>query len=154
MATIVVRIAPLTVHVRTARLIALAVARRSRVDEEILDEVRLAVGETCSRAVNLHLAHGYADPVQLRMTDDQAHFSIEVINRGTLADGPTQAMDLGEASARALEDDQTPPGFELALVSGLVDDMTVTNDEHQTTVRMQWTIVSAGTEALGKLSAS
>ena len=38
-------------HVRTARLIAAAMARRSGVGEDVLDEVRLAVGEACARAV-------------------------------------------------------------------------------------------------------
>ena len=38
-------------HVRTARLVAVAVARRAGVDEALLDEIRLAVGEACARAV-------------------------------------------------------------------------------------------------------
>ena len=42
---------PCPAHVRTARLVAVAVARRAGVDEDVLDEVRLAVGEACSRAV-------------------------------------------------------------------------------------------------------
>jgi anti-sigma regulatory factor (Ser/Thr protein kinase) len=51
MATVEVEFTPLPAHVRTARLVATAVARRSGVDEALLDEVRLAVGEACSRAV-------------------------------------------------------------------------------------------------------
>ena len=51
MATVEVTFTPLPVHVRTARLVATAVARRSGVAESLLDEVRLAVGEACSRAV-------------------------------------------------------------------------------------------------------
>lgn len=165
MATIEVRFTPLTAHVRTARLIALAVARRARVGEDLLDEVRLAVGETCSRAVGVHLAHNYQEPVRVQMSDDHGHFTIEVVNRGTLADDPTQSMDLLTASTRALSEeppqaladggwDDTPPGFQLAVLSGLVDDLFVTNDELTTTVRMRWPVVSAATEALGKLSAS
>jgi anti-sigma regulatory factor (Ser/Thr protein kinase) len=156
MAIIDVRFSPLTVHVRTARLVALAVARRARMDEELLDEVRLAVGETCSRAVGVHIAKGYDDPVRMRLSDDHSHFTIEVVNRGTLADDPTQSMDLVEASTRALADGSTesmPAGFGLAVVSGLVEDLFVTSDGDQTTVRMRWPVVSAGTEALGRLSA-
>ena len=55
MATVEVTFTPLPVHVRTARLVATAVARRSGVAESLLDEVRLAVGEACSRAVEAHL---------------------------------------------------------------------------------------------------
>ena len=57
MATVEVTFTPLPVHVRTARLVATAVARRSGVAESLLDEVRLAVGEACSRAVEAHLRH-------------------------------------------------------------------------------------------------
>ena len=47
-----VRFTALPAHVRTARLVAAAVARRCGLDEAVLDEVRLAVGEACSRAVD------------------------------------------------------------------------------------------------------
>ena len=57
MATVEVTFTPLPVHVRTARLVATAVARRSGVAESLLDEVRLAVGEACSRAVEAHQRH-------------------------------------------------------------------------------------------------
>jgi anti-sigma regulatory factor (Ser/Thr protein kinase) len=164
MATIELRFSPLTAHVRTARLIALAVARRARLDEELLDEVRLAVGETCSRAVSVHLAKGYPEPVRLRFSDDQGHFTIEVVNHGTLADDPTQSMDLVAASSRALADDSAtlpngewdsmPAGFGLAVVSGLVEELIVTSEGQETTVRMTWPVISAGTHALGQLSAS
>ena len=51
MPTVELRFSALPAHVRTARLVAATVARRSGVDEDLLDEVRLAVGEACSRAV-------------------------------------------------------------------------------------------------------
>jgi anti-sigma regulatory factor (Ser/Thr protein kinase) len=51
MATVELRFSALPEHVRTARLVAAAVARRAGVDEAVLDEVRLAVGEACTRAV-------------------------------------------------------------------------------------------------------
>jgi anti-sigma regulatory factor (Ser/Thr protein kinase) len=151
MSTIEVRFAPLTAHVRTARLIALAVARRARLDDELLDEVRLGVGEVCTRAVGVHIARGTDAPVQMRLSDDLDCFTIEVVNVGTLADDPAQAMDLVEASTRALSEgdadaelpDAMPPGFGLAVVSGLVEDLFVTGDAEQTTVRMRWPLGSA-----------
>ena len=42
MPTVEVSFTALPAHVRTARLVATAVARRSGVDEALLDEVRLA----------------------------------------------------------------------------------------------------------------
>src|SRR5438046_9425182 len=74
MATVEVTFTPLPAHVRTARLVATAVARRSGVDEALLDEVRLAVGEACSRAVEAHRRHCPAEPVKIEMTDQGERF--------------------------------------------------------------------------------
>ena len=58
MATVEMTFTPLPAHVRTARLVATAVARRSGVAEALLDEVRLAV------------IAGLADDVQVSRTGD------------------------------------------------------------------------------------
>ena len=42
---------PAPEHVRTARLVVVAAARRFGLDEELVDDVRLAVGEAVARAV-------------------------------------------------------------------------------------------------------
>src|SRR5260370_17548497 len=78
MATVEVTFTPLPAHVRTARLVATAVARRSGVDEALLDEVRLAVGEACSRAVEAHQRHCPAEPVKIEMTDQGERFVVVV----------------------------------------------------------------------------
>src|SRR5437764_7005310 len=78
MATVEVAFTPLPAHVRTARLIATAVARRAGVDESVLDEVRLAVGEACSRAVSLHQRVGVDGAVRVALTDQEKRFLIEV----------------------------------------------------------------------------
>src|SRR5690349_7143185 len=57
------RFTPQPEHVRTARLVAVAHARRVGVEAGLLDEVRLAVGEACSRAVGLHQRHCPGEPV-------------------------------------------------------------------------------------------
>ena len=78
MATVEVTFTPLPVHVRTARLVATAVARRSGVAESLLDEVRLAVGEACSRAVEAHLRHCPGQPIRVTLTDDDEQFEVVV----------------------------------------------------------------------------
>jgi anti-sigma regulatory factor (Ser/Thr protein kinase) len=78
MATVELRFSAQPEHVRTARLVAAAVARRAGVDEAVLDEVRLAVGEACSRAVGLHRSHGVTAPVRVVLTEEEKVFSIEV----------------------------------------------------------------------------
>ena len=67
MATVEVTFPPLPAHVRTARLVATAVARRSGIDESLLDEVRLAVGEACSRAVEAHRKYCPGQPIRVAL---------------------------------------------------------------------------------------
>ncbi|GAB3206439.1 ATP-binding protein [Marinactinospora thermotolerans] len=69
MAIVQLTISALPAHVRTARLMATAVARRAGIAESALDEVRLAVGEACSRAVEAHRAHCPDQPIQLELID-------------------------------------------------------------------------------------
>jgi anti-sigma regulatory factor (Ser/Thr protein kinase) len=147
MATVDVRFTALPAHVRTARLIALAVARRTGVSEELLDEVRLAVGEACSRAVGVHAKNAPAEPVLMRLSDDSDRFTVEVTDVGPLDDDPRDAAfesfdAAGMASAMEERDaaDGVPAGFGLVVIGGLVDEVTVTNDEVGTHVTMAWPV--------------
>src|SRR5215469_5549474 len=78
---------PLPAHVRTARLVATAVARRSGVAEALLDEVRLAVGEACSRAVEVHQEYCPAEPVRVALTGSDRRFEVVVTNTAASDDG-------------------------------------------------------------------
>jgi anti-sigma regulatory factor (Ser/Thr protein kinase) len=133
MATVELRFSALPEHVRTARLVAAAVARRAGVDEAVLDEVRLAVGEACSRAVGLHQSAGITSPVQVKLVEEEKQFSIEVGDeapRATPGDrGPGAAGDDVET-----EEDE----MGLAVISGLVDDVEVSAGEHGGSIRMTW----------------
>ncbi|MBX9397826.1 ATP-binding protein [Streptomyces sp. TRM72054] len=135
MATVELRFSALPEHVRTARLVAAAVARRAGVDEAVLDEVRLAVGEACSRAVGLHQIGGITAPVKVALIEEEKQFSIEVGDEAPHA--PTGVRTAGEAAedpdAEAEEDEMG-----LAVISGLVDDVEVTAGEHGGLIRMTW----------------
>ncbi|MGW1539075.1 ATP-binding protein [Streptomyces sp. NPDC002309] len=135
MATVELRFSALPEHVRTARLVAAAVARRAGVDEAVLDEVRLAVGEACSRAVGLHQLHGITAPVKVALIEEEKQFSIEVGDEAPHA--PTGVRASGAAAddpdAEAEEDEMG-----LAVISGLVDDVEVTAGEHGGLIRMTW----------------
>jgi anti-sigma regulatory factor (Ser/Thr protein kinase) len=147
-ATVELRFSALPAHVRTARLVAAAVARRSGVDEAVLDEVRLAVGEACSRAVHLHLRYCPDRPVTVTLVDDPQVFRVVVADEAPAGDGTDEGglADLSELSdlsvATADVDDVVPPGVGLAVIAGLVDDVTVEQggpDGGQgMTVRMSW----------------
>jgi serine/threonine-protein kinase RsbW len=144
MAIVDVSFTPLPAHVRTARLIALAVARRIGVPEEMLDEVRLAVGEACSRAVGVHVARAPDVPILMRLSDDEDCFTVEVTDVGPLDDDPRDApFGSPEAATNSSvwDDDgadAVSSGFGLVVIGGLVDEVVVTSDEVGTHVKMAW----------------
>jgi serine/threonine-protein kinase RsbW len=108
MATVEVTFTPLPAHVRTARLVATAVARRSGVDESLLDEVRLAVGEACSRAVEAHQKHCPGQPIRVALTDDGERFEVVVTDAVPADVAMTDAS--GAHAASAERTDGTPAG--------------------------------------------
>ena len=86
MSTVRLSFSPAPVHVRTARLVGVAVARRAGVAEELLDEVRLAIGEACTRAVALHRQYGLPDLVLVEMSDEGS-YTVRVIDRAPIEAG-------------------------------------------------------------------
>ena len=152
MATVEVTFTPLPVHVRTARLVATAVARRSGVAESLLDEVRLAVGEACSRAVEAHMLHCPEEPIRVSLTDDGERFEIVVTDAvpdaehgmptGTVAANGTSAVPAAAPAGFAAVDGevplQLPDGVGLAVIAGLADDVRVAPAGSGTSVTMSW----------------
>lgn len=132
MATVELRFSALPEHVRTARLVAAAVARRAGVDESVLDEVRLAVGEACSRAVGLHQRGGIGGTVRVALTDQEKRFLIEVEDEA----GPVAVPDSGAADGGEPEDDT----LGIAVITGLVEDLEVTNGTDGGLIRMSWPV--------------
>ena len=143
MATVEVTFTPLPAHVRTARLVAIAVARRSGVPDSMLDEVRLAVGEACSRAVEAHTAGRLAEPIRVGLSSQGGRFEIEVAHSGVMV--PGHAAQSGDAGIM-------PHGFSLAVIAGLADDVQISETATGTIVKMSWPLsdsVAAGPAAAG-----
>jgi anti-sigma regulatory factor (Ser/Thr protein kinase) len=93
-------------HVRTARLVAVAVARRAGMDEVRLDEVRLAVGEVCARAVRRSLQSGNTGDVVVELDDQGPTLDVVV----------TDSAGMGESEEESVS---------LPLVRGLADAVSV-----------------------------
>jgi serine/threonine-protein kinase RsbW len=130
MATVELSFTPLPAHVRTARLVATAVARRSWVDESLLDVVRLAVGEACSRAVEGHQLHCPAEPIRLALTDTADRFEVEVTDNCAPAGRPG-----------GLDGPQPPVStavLGIAVITGLADDVQISETSAGTSIRMSW----------------
>lgn len=159
MATVEVTFTPLAAHVRTARLVATAVARRSGVAESLMDEVRLAVGEACSRAVETHASQCPDEPVRVALSSQEGRFEIEVVTAGGPGDlGAGSAAGLGPSGSAAgpgfvpkpADGNLMPPGFSLAVIAGLADDVQISETEAGTSVKMSWPLsgsLAAGSPA-------
>ena len=138
MALVELLLTPLPAHVRTARLVGVAAARRAGLDDAFVDELRLALGEACSRAVGLHARHAPDELVKVTISDDPGGLVVTVADLGPAA-GPAPA-DLAEG---LLDDDDggdelVDPDVALALITGLVDGVEITPSSAGTTVAMRW----------------
>ncbi|HEU4674872.1 MAG TPA: ATP-binding protein [Motilibacteraceae bacterium] len=145
-ATVELSFTALPAHVRTARLVAASVARRAGVDEAVLDEVRQAVGEACSRAVGLHRRHCPDEPIRVDLVDGPDAFVVRVADRVpapaddeepgdllTALDGPDSLAD-----SLLVDTEDLPSTVGLAVIAGLVEDVEVDNGAAGTTVTMRW----------------
>jgi Anti-sigma regulatory factor (Ser/Thr protein kinase) len=142
MATVRLAFSPAPVHVRTARLVGVAVARRAGVAEELLDEVRLAIGEACTRAVALHRQYDLPDLIRMEMSDSQG-YTVRVIDRAPVEAGlGLVALPPDELADEALTDEALTVGVGLALLAGFVDNLQVcpVTGGIGTEVRMIWPV--------------
>src|SRR5215510_395275 len=157
MATVEMSFTPLPAHVRTARLVATAVARRSGVHEALLDEVRLAVGEACSRAVEAHQEHCPAEPVRVALTGTNGRFEVVVTDTAVQYNGAADAAPASggpnggsEAPAEAPADAAGEPAQQavpvelgLAVIEGLADDVEIARTKAGLSIRMSWPSAAA-----------
>ena len=114
------RFPPTPGHVRTARLVAAAVARRALLEEVRLDELRLAVGEACARAVRRCVLAECTAAVVLTVDDT----------------GPGLSIEVADAAPAPQRDEPVV----LSLLRGLADSVEVQDGEggRGGRVRMEW----------------
>ena len=150
MATVELRFGAVPAHVRTARLIAAAVARRSGVDDALIDEVKLAIGEACSRALSLHETHSISRDVVIELHEGDSEFVAVVTDCGP-AEAAYDIPHARDADIPALvassikvptEEDGEPVAapLRLALIAALVDELNIERSGDRTVVRMRWTL--------------
>lgn len=147
MATVELRFGAFPAHVRTARLVAAAVARRSGIDSALIDEVKLAVGEACARALALHQKHAPGQQVVIELREGVDDFVVIVRDCGP----PDPVGQIPAARSADLPmlvesiigaDESEPMGapLQLALIAGLVDELQVDRAADRTAVRMRWAL--------------
>ena len=134
-------VAPDAAHVRVVRLVAVSLARLHGVDEEVVEDVRLAVGEACGRAVAAHVRAAVETPV---VVDFEGESGLTVTVSDTLA----LPQATGAAAVALLAGDGAPAPdsadyFEaapevIALLEGLADTVTVNTGNSGTAVSLFW----------------
>jgi len=163
MATVRLSFSPYPAHVRTARLVGVAVARRAGVADTSLDEVRLAIGEACSRAVALHRRHAVTAMIDIELRDDGA-FMVRVTDHAPASDSiepSRRARRTAESAAPVgvlpkadgidvfgrtedeideLSEEDLSVGMGLTLLAGLVEELSVRPAQvgTGTEVEMSW----------------
>lgn len=136
-ATVELTFSPLPAHVRTARLIATAVARRGGVEDTLLDEVRLAVGEACSRAVEAHQRQCPEEPVKVELRDGIERFEV-VVTDSVPDDDPARAGGGPESADLAELNGELNLGF--AVIAGLADDVHIASTPAGVQITMSWPV--------------
>lgn len=150
MAVVRLDVAPDAAHVRVVRLVAVSLARLHGVGEEAVEDVRLAVGEACGRAVAAHARAAIGTPV---VVDFDGGPGLTV----TVSDTVPLPHASGAAAVALLAGDRLPvqaPADRLeaapeaapevtpeviGLLEGLADQVTVNTGRSGTTVSLHWT---------------
>ena len=97
----------------TLRLVVGIVARKAGMGEEGIEDLKVAVSETCAVAVGDLNRAGVPDPIEVDLVEAPDRFGIEVRDRAPAASAAPGAAD-AEVDDRELG---------LALVGALVDDL-------------------------------
>jgi anti-sigma regulatory factor (Ser/Thr protein kinase) len=129
----------------TIRLVVGVVARKAGLGEEGIEDLKVAVSETCAVAVgDLHRA-GRADPIEVDLVESADRFGIEVRDRAPAASAAAGDPADGEVDDRELG---------LALVGALVDDLktaTLTDGGNRTSFWLRREPGGLGLDAPGSL---
>jgi anti-sigma regulatory factor (Ser/Thr protein kinase) len=110
----VVRLAfpPLPALLGTVRLVVGVVARKAGVDEEGVEDLKVAISETCAVAVNGLEGAGLSTPIELDLIEEADRFGVEVRDAAPAGERGAAVPPDGEVDDRQ---------FGLALVDALVD---------------------------------
>jgi serine/threonine-protein kinase RsbW len=122
---LVLDIPPQAEHARTARLFAAAAARHFEVDEERVDDLKIAISEACTNAIKANAAAGVDDTIRVVAHAEPGGIRFSVTDAGAGFD-PDSAIRSAEG--------YTPPSglnegtLGLALISSLFPTMDISRN--------------------------
>ncbi len=133
-------VVPDAAHVRVVRLVAVSLARLNGVNEDVVEDVRLAVGEACGRAVAAHRRHGVEEPVRLGF-DGGPGLWVTVVDAVALpqasGDDAVRLLLAGPDGQSPESDIDAAPAV-MALLEGLAEQVSVRTGQDGTRIELGW----------------
>ncbi len=81
MATVELQIPSRPEYVGVVRLAVASLARQAGMEEEAVDELRIALSEACTTAVMTHVEGGLSDPVCVGWSSEESHVVLEITSK-------------------------------------------------------------------------
>ncbi len=121
-------------YIAMVRLVvsSLAIARRNLSDQRV-DDIKLAVSEACTNAIEAHAAAGVEQPVTVRVVEADERIEIMVTDQGDGFDPEDLLIHPSPTDPDRLNFER---GLGIPLIRTLVDDVEFRSSGVGTTVRM------------------
>ena len=126
MPAIEITIPPRSVYVAVVRLAVASLARNAGLDEDRVDDLRIAVSEACTNAVLAHEEAGTQDAVAIRWEDEDDRLVVDVHSK--VQPPPVALEDSHGFSTRSV--------LSQALLDSLVDESETLIDQGDTVSRL------------------
>jgi serine/threonine-protein kinase RsbW len=112
-------IPPRSAYVGVVRLALASLGRGLELDDEAVDDLKIAVSEACTNAVLSNEEAGGDHPVSVKWTQESGRVVVEVCDRGTIYErrADDDSLSSGGIDARVT--------MSVAMLSSLVDDFEV-----------------------------
>ena len=89
-------------YIAMARMFAGSVARHYGCDEDVVEDVKVAVSEACTNSVKAHRESGTTEPIELRARETNGDLTFEIVDSGKGIDTEMQtAVNEGSATPAA-----------------------------------------------------
>jgi len=121
-------------YIAMVRLVvsSLATARRNLADQRV-DDIKLAVSEACTNAIEAHAAAGVDAPVTVRVVEGDERIEILIVDHGDGFDPDDLAIHPPPNDPERLNFER---GLGIPLIRTLVDDVEFRSSQEGTTVKM------------------
>ncbi len=115
-----IQIPPKPEYVRTVRQAVAALARLHGADDDVVEDIKLAVSEACTTALNANTAAA-VEPVEVRAGGGPEGLVVEVVDRWTALSHDVA----GHPSEISTEELPFESALSLPIVRGLVDEVAL-----------------------------